>query len=248
MILGKAAALEACIADGTNFEYLKDEDFDARLARTRNTLMRNGYAPTGEETFFDGRTGEMIKCQIFTGPYYIQELYHKAEDKMQGRARGLKNLLTFQGEKGRQKGAAVKFGELEQFVASAHGASFFLEERMSKLSDKIEVIYCTNCKNNISRITTTCEYCGFSGTFVKIDISGTFKYLSQILAGMNINLQVQATDLEQHFKNIEQSEAEQKEDLSVYGIEEEQEEEERKEEEEIEDALDCFQDDPVKYY
>jgi DNA-directed RNA polymerase II subunit RPB2 len=49
---------------------------------------------------YNGMTGEKLKMKIYFGPTYYQRLKHMVQDKLHGRARGPRTLLTRQPPEG----------------------------------------------------------------------------------------------------------------------------------------------------
>ena len=204
ILIGKAAAIEGYRYDGTNFNNLREEDADERNRRVEEVLLRNGYTLEGNDTYINGETGKMMDVRIFTGNLNMQELYHKAHNKVQGRARGAKDARTGQGLRGRLAlhGSSMKFDAMTSDCAAAHGASEFLAERMRILSDNLEIIYCTNCEKSMTMIEESCTYCAMHGTFVRTDIATTFKYTTQLLAGMNIKMNLAVKTEGQYIRDL----------------------------------------------
>lgn len=92
-LVGKVAALDVVEGDGTPFE-----DFD--ISKIEKRLEELGYDPKGYEEMYNGMTGEKLKMKIFFGPTYYQRLKHMVQDKLHGRARGPRTLLTRQPPEG----------------------------------------------------------------------------------------------------------------------------------------------------
>ena len=93
-LVGKVAALDVMEGDGTPFE-----DFD--IEKVEKRLEALGYDPKGYEEMYNGMTGEKLKMKIYFGPTYYQRLKHMVQDKLHGRARGPRTLLTRQPPEGR---------------------------------------------------------------------------------------------------------------------------------------------------
>ena len=92
-LVGKVAALDCKEGDGTPFEpidikYLEDK------------LQEYGFDSHGYEELYNGMTGEKLKFKIFMGVNYYQRLKHMVQDKLHGRARGPRTLLTRQPPEG----------------------------------------------------------------------------------------------------------------------------------------------------
>jgi len=92
-LIGKVAALDVFEGDGTPFE-----NFD--ISQVEKRLEELGYDPKGYEELYNGMTGEKLKMKIYFGPTYYQRLKHMVQDKLHGRARGPRTLLTRQPPEG----------------------------------------------------------------------------------------------------------------------------------------------------
>jgi len=103
-VLGKAAALEGHMADGTPFE---NYDID----EAREVLKKHGFDDFGYETLYCGFTGKQMKVQIFIGPTYYIRLKHMVQDKIQVRARGPTTQLTQQPPEGKIRDGGLRFGK-----------------------------------------------------------------------------------------------------------------------------------------
>ncbi|AJF62032.1 TPA: DNA-directed RNA polymerase subunit B [Candidatus Woesearchaeota archaeon] len=130
---GKAGALSGRYIDGTSFESENHEDL-------RKELASLGFREDGTETFYNGRTGEMFKAQIYVGNMYYLKLKHMVANKVHARARGPIQLLTRQPTEGRAKEGGLRLGEMEKDTFVSHGATMVLKERFD--SDKVAVPVC----------------------------------------------------------------------------------------------------------
>ena len=65
--------------------------------------MKNGYNYLGKDILTSGITGEPLEAYIYHGPVYYQKLKHMVVDKMHGRARGPRAVLTRQPTEGRSR-------------------------------------------------------------------------------------------------------------------------------------------------
>lgn len=182
-IAGKVAALRGETVDATPF-------YKEPIDNIKVVLKRYGYSPTGEETMYDGRTGEMIENPIFIGIVYYQKLHHMVSDKIHARARGPVQILTRQPTQGRSRAGGLRWGEMEVDCLIGHGASILLRETMRERSDQTKIYIC--------------EECGFIGYYDKnkgkfvcpvhkdrsglkpVDVSYAFKLLVQELISMGI--------------------------------------------------------------
>jgi DNA-directed RNA polymerase II subunit RPB2 len=181
-ILGKTSAVRGSIGDGTPFNGTDSNQLSTNL-------LKCGYAPTGNETLYNGMTGQKIDAQIFIGPTYYQRLKHLVNDKIHSRARGPLQVLTRQPLEGRAHEGGLRFGEMERDVMIAHGASAFLKERLYNLSDPYLVYICDDCGliARSKRCTNIhkCLACGCTG-ISRVKIPYTSKLLIQELMSMAI--------------------------------------------------------------
>ncbi|HDJ50754.1 MAG TPA: DNA-directed RNA polymerase subunit B'', partial [Thermoprotei archaeon] len=91
---GKVGALGGRFVDGTGF--VGEEEFDLR-----EELKRLGFKDNGAEVLYDGKTGRMMKAQIFIGNMYYLRLKYMVADKLHARERGPVELLTRQPTEGK---------------------------------------------------------------------------------------------------------------------------------------------------
>ena len=191
-LMGKVGALEGFDVDGTPFE---EYDMDAVEKR----LGELGYDPKGYEELYNGMTGEKLKAKIFFGPTYYQRLKHMVEDKIHGRSRGTRTLLTHQPPEGRSRDGGLRLGEMERDAIIAHGAAKFLFEKMMYNSDAYATYVCDICgifaqrvprKSNMPYPTPSdvyfCPFCNNYNKISKIMIPYAFKLLIQELTAMCI--------------------------------------------------------------
>ncbi|MEM4481616.1 MAG: DNA-directed RNA polymerase subunit B, partial [Desulfurococcaceae archaeon] len=169
------------------------------IENIRLVLKRFGYPPSGEETMYDGRTGEIIENPVFIGVVYYQKLHHMVSDKIHARARGPVQILTRQPTQGRSRAGGLRWGEMEVDCLIGHGASMLLRETMRERSDQARVYIC--------------EECGFIGHYDKnkgkfvcpihkdkvnlkpVDVSYAFKLLVQELVSMGIRPRLAVEDV-----------------------------------------------------
>ncbi|MFH2021279.1 MAG: DNA-directed RNA polymerase subunit B [archaeon] len=133
LIGGKTGALAGRYIDGTPFESERHEDL-------RKELAALGFREDGTETFYNGKSGELLKAQIFVGDMFYLKLKHMVANKVHARARGPIQLLTRQPTEGRAKEGGLRLGEMEKDTFVSHGASLLLKERFD--SDKVIVPVC----------------------------------------------------------------------------------------------------------
>ncbi len=73
-LIGKVGCMEAELQDATPFQPVDMENMMERLEE-------HGYQRMGNETMYNGMTGEQMKSQVFIGPVYYQRLKHMVADK-----------------------------------------------------------------------------------------------------------------------------------------------------------------------
>jgi DNA-directed RNA polymerase II subunit RPB2 len=182
-ILGKTCSNYGFNGDGTGFNNTDVNDII-------NTLEKAGYEGTGNEILYDGFTGEQLKTSIYIGPTYYQRLKHMSADKVHSRASGPIVSMTRQPAEGRLSHGGLRFGEMERDCMIAHGASYFLKERLMDVSDKYSVIICNECNmictGNHEDNIYECKKCNNYGDFTKIYIPYACKLFLQELMAMSI--------------------------------------------------------------
>ena len=137
-LLGKLSALKGHETDGTPFSKID-------LEHAMDELEKLGYERHGYEYLYNGMTGKRMKAEIFIVPTYYQRLKHIVADKIHGRARGPRTLLTRQPPIGRARDGGLRFGEMERDSCISHGASMFIKERMVDCSAPYITYVCGNC-------------------------------------------------------------------------------------------------------
>ena len=130
MLGGKASSVVGKEIDGTPFDSTPQKELEKMLEDA-------GYKKNGNEIFYDGRTGERIKGEIFTGVCAYRRLFHMAPHKIQSRARGPVQILTRQPTEGKEKEGGLRFGEMEGETLVGHGAAMLLHEKIIEDADKV---------------------------------------------------------------------------------------------------------------
>ncbi len=110
-----------------------------------NILDDYGFKSDSTRQMYSGITGELLESRMYTGFCYFQALCHHVADKARARGFGPINPVTGQAVKNRVYQGGIKFGEMESHAIYAHGASAFLQERMKKVADEVEVLICRSC-------------------------------------------------------------------------------------------------------
>lgn len=86
-LVGKVSAIRGHETDGTPFSNIDIESM-------KDILESLGYERNCTEYLYNGMTGKKIRSMIFIGPTYYQRLKHMVSDKIHGRARGPRTVLT----------------------------------------------------------------------------------------------------------------------------------------------------------
>ncbi len=181
MVGGKVGALSGRFIDGTTFE-AEPEDV------LRKELLGMGFRESGQETMYNGVTGEKLQSRIFVGDIYYLKLKHMVANKLHSRARGPIQLLTRQPTEGRAKEGGLRLGEMEKDTFVAHGASLLLKERFD--SDRTIVPVCENCGliviHDEYKNKSYCAVCGDGFDVTNVEISYAFKLLLDELKSLCI--------------------------------------------------------------
>jgi DNA-directed RNA polymerase II subunit RPB2 len=182
-ILGKSCSLLGYEGDGTGFNNTNVDDII-------EILENQGFDGMGNEVLYGGINGEQMKTSIFMGPTYYQRLKHMSNDKVHSRSSGPIVSMTRQPSEGRSNYGGLRFGEMERDCMIAHGASYFLKERMFDVSDKYNVFVCNKCNlistGNNSNNIYECKKCNNYSDFTKVYIPYSFKLLLQELMSLSI--------------------------------------------------------------
>ena len=200
-IFGKLGAITGAKMNATSF--MND---DQSLKAIGDVLEAMGINRQGEEIMYSGMTGKMFTTSVFMGPLYFMRLKHLAQDKINSRASGRKEIRTHQPTGGRGNEGGMRIGEMERDSLIAHGVSDFLQESFMKRSDGTSFIICNGCGTipiyNPSQNLYVCPLCDgplkFQGdtpdtiglilpvkksrtTFSKVEMPYTVKLLDQEL-------------------------------------------------------------------
>jgi DNA-directed RNA polymerase II subunit RPB2 len=104
-LLSKVCCLSGEMGDGTPFSGTTVEEIGSHLTKF-------GFESRGNETLYNGITGEMLETSVFVGPVHYQRLRHCVADKVHGRSRGPITLLSRQPSEGRSRGGGLRIGEI----------------------------------------------------------------------------------------------------------------------------------------
>jgi DNA-directed RNA polymerase II subunit RPB2 len=182
-VVGKAAALEGRMADGTPFE-----NYD--IEEAKEVLKKQGFEDFGYETMYCGFTGKKMNVEIFIGPTYYMRLKHMVQDKIQVRARGPTTQLTQQPPEGKIRDGGLRVGQMERDAIIGHGMSQFLKERFMECSDLYTMRVCNKCgliaRKQMNKDAYICDGCKNASDISKVSIPYAYKLLTQQLMAVNI--------------------------------------------------------------
>ena len=182
-LASKEASETGHFVDGTPFN-----NYD--ISQLPIALNKLGYSPYGTEVMYCGLTGRKMDVEIFIGPVYSIRLKHMVLDKVHGRARGPKQILTRQPLEGRSREGGLKIGEMEKDAIVAHGMSQFLKERLMETSDISKAYVCDECGMFAAKVIDKeyyrCKGCHNSTRISAVVIPYACKLLFQELTSVNI--------------------------------------------------------------
>ncbi len=182
MLGGKAACYSGKLVDATPFSGDKEEDM-------RKLMKSFGLDEYGEETLYDGITGQAIKTKVYIGVIYYQKLHHLVSNKVHVRSRGPVQLLTHQPTEGRSREGGLRFGEMERDCLIGYGASMLLKERLLDESDKTSLLICGTCGSigyrDFVKNREHCPLCNDS-KLESVEMSYAFKLLLDEIQSLGI--------------------------------------------------------------
>ncbi|KAJ1728702.1 hypothetical protein LPJ61_003892 [Coemansia biformis] len=148
-IAAKAGALHGVCQDATPFQFT---EANTAADYFGEQLRQAGYNYHGSEPMYSGVTGQEMRADIYIGVVYYQRLRHMVGDKYQVRTTGPINPLTLQPVKGRKRGGGIRLGEMERDALIAHGAAYFLQDRLMNCSDYSLAYVCRKCGSVLAPI------------------------------------------------------------------------------------------------
>ncbi len=86
-LMGKLCAIKGVYGDGTPF-------MGVDINKINDELVAHGYEEWGNQTMYNGMTGQKMAAKIFIGPTYYQRLKQMVGDKIHSRAKGPIQLMT----------------------------------------------------------------------------------------------------------------------------------------------------------
>lgn len=191
MIAGKVGSMEARTIDGTAFSGESEDSI-------RDGLVRNGFARSGKEIMYDGRTGHMVEADIYTGVIFYEKLHHMVSGKLHYRSRGPVQILTRQPTEGRSRQGGLRFGEMERDCLIGHGAAMVIKDRLLDQSDGTQQYVCSECGHiaiQNRQGERHCPVCNKPTRIYLIQTSYAFKLLMDELLSLGVAMRLQLGDL-----------------------------------------------------
>lgn len=177
LVAGKSGVLNGKFAYGTAFG-------GTTIDEITQFMLKSGYNYHGKDVLISGITGELLSAYIFIGPIYYQKLKHMVQDKVHGRSRGPRAVLTRQPTEGRARDGGLRLGEMERDCLIGHGVSMLLLERLMISSDAFDVEVCRTC--GFLGYQKWCHYCRSSKALASVQMPYAYKLLLQELQAMGI--------------------------------------------------------------
>ena len=106
--------------------------------QVKDLLELAGLSRDGQQTLYDGRTGQKFDRKVTVGYMYMLKLNHLVDDKMHARSTGSYSLVTQQPLGGKAQFGGQRFGEMEVWALEAYGATYTLQEMLTVKSDDVE--------------------------------------------------------------------------------------------------------------
>src|SRR5690606_27797514 len=106
--------------------------------QVKELLELAGMDRDGQQTLYDGRTGERFDRPVTVGYMYMLKLNHLVDDKMHARSTGPYSLVTQQPLGGKAQFGGQRFGEMEVWALEAYGAAYTLQEMLPVKSDDVQ--------------------------------------------------------------------------------------------------------------
>lgn len=191
-LLGKAAALDGRVMDGTPFR-------GKTMDEVQDILHKNGFSKFGKEVMYSGTTGKRLTNPVFLGITYYQRLRHMVQDKIHARATGPRQNLIRQPREGRSRNGGLRVGEMERDSLISHGCSSILMDRLCHHSDVFETVVCKTCgfiadkaskkkQIDILHRRPYCFFCKSHDNIVHVKLPYAMKVLWQELMACHIHL------------------------------------------------------------
>ena len=112
--------------------------FDGAKEKDITSLLeKSGVSITGQETLYDGISGQKFERPVTVGYMYMLKLHHLVDEKIHARSIGPYSLVTQQPLGGKAQFGGQRFGEMEVWALEAYGAAYTLQEILTIKSDDV---------------------------------------------------------------------------------------------------------------
>ncbi|MDR0965689.1 MAG: DNA-directed RNA polymerase subunit beta [Myxococcales bacterium] len=112
------------------FDGAHEAEIDTLMAQAKQNV-------SGQQTLFDGRTGEPFDQEVTVGVMYMLKLHHLVDEKIHARSIGPYSLVTQQPLGGKAQFGGQRLGEMEVWAMEAYGAAYSLQEFLTVKSDDV---------------------------------------------------------------------------------------------------------------
>jgi DNA-directed RNA polymerase subunit beta len=112
------------------FDGARENEIDQLMGATRQSL-------SGQQTLFDGRSGDPFDQDVTVGVMYVLKLHHLVDEKIHARSIGPYSLVTQQPLGGKAQFGGQRLGEMEVWAMEAYGAAYSLQEFLTVKSDDV---------------------------------------------------------------------------------------------------------------
>ncbi len=112
------------------FDGAREAEIDGLMGATNQSL-------SGQQTLFDGRTGDPFDQDVTVGVMYMLKLHHLVDEKIHARSIGPYSLVTQQPLGGKAQFGGQRLGEMEVWAMEAYGAAYSLQEFLTVKSDDV---------------------------------------------------------------------------------------------------------------
>ena len=150
----------------------------AKEDEIRRLLVEAGVDEVGQETLYDGLTGEPFANKVTVGTMYMLKLHHLVDNKIHARSTGPYSLVTQQPLGGKAQFGGQRLGEMEVWAMEAYGAAYTLKEFLTAKSDDVE------------GRTTMYERIVKGDNFLTTGLPESFHVLVKELQGLCLNMEL----------------------------------------------------------
>ncbi len=186
---GMLAKLSAHIGATTSATMFQKVDTD----NIAEMLQSYGFNYNGTERLYNGMTGQYMDSLIFMGPIYYQTLQKYTIDTIAANSFSPTDSVTRQALQGKTLGGGVRLGSMETSCLSVASMNF-LQEKMTRHADGIDMYVCDNCGNRVSvneeKGVYKCLECLDAARIYKVQSTHTSNLLLNELQTMSVGSRI----------------------------------------------------------